>query len=591
MPLERLTNHSFTAVAFLLAATTLLLGTIAMAHAQFSPGKLSRAHQDLEGSLNCTKCHSGEAEIMNDKCLTCHREIRRLEQDDAGLHASLSDRNCSKCHPEHAGRDFDLIYWDEGSPEKFNHQRAGWKLEGKHAEAECRACHKPEFQISPIMKLARTKYPEASWLGMPKDCQSCHEDPHKGNLGTDCTSCHSPAAWTETRQAGGFPHERTRYPLTGRHAQLECEQCHDPVKAWGKTPPFARCNSCHRDAHAGQATLAGARVDCASCHGTGGFRPSTYTVLKHAESRFPLGGKHRDVRCASCHPKNPATVPDSLLGSAKVHLRPPFNECLACHEPAHGDQLASRPDKGACESCHKVDGWIPSKFTIEDHAKLKFALDGRHAKTECASCHGPLRKDLPPLPDTTVTGRAGVLLAISDSSCRSCHLDPHGDGQKKFEDCLSCHTADSFHRTKVDVATHAAYSFPLKDSHGAVPCRDCHKELGQMPLTSTLIAAHVTPPNLSFNPPRERCEDCHENPHGQQFATAQTCEKCHDLKAFRPASGFDHNRDAAFSLKGAHEKVACDRCHSTRLDEAGREQVQYRPLDGTCLSCHRGGKG
>ena len=55
--------------------------------AQFSPGKLSTAHADLEGISNCTKCHDIGNKISEQKCLDCHKEIQTLISADRGYHA------------------------------------------------------------------------------------------------------------------------------------------------------------------------------------------------------------------------------------------------------------------------------------------------------------------------------------------------------------------------------------------------------------------------------------------------------------------------------------------------------------------------
>ncbi|HSB53107.1 MAG TPA: hypothetical protein VLD58_02080, partial [Gemmatimonadales bacterium] len=68
------------------------------------------------------------------------------------------------------------------------------------------------------------------------------------------------------------------------------------------------------------------------------------------------------------------------------------------------------------------------------------------------------------------------------------------------------------------------------------------------------------------------------------------CERCHGVDGFRPASGFDHDRDTPFALKGAHSRVECTACHSTRRTVAGRAIVVYAPLSGKCESCHTGEK-
>jgi Zn finger protein HypA/HybF involved in hydrogenase expression len=82
------------------------------------------------------------------------------------------------------------------------------------------------------------------------------------------------------------------------------------------------------------------------------------------------------------------------------------------------------------------------------------------------------------------------------------------------------------------------------------------------------------------------CSGCHTGPHGTQFAARTDkgrCDACHSADAWRPANRFDHERDAAFSLKGAHAKVACARCHAAARPAAGRK---WRPVSAKCESCH-----
>ena len=95
------------------AALALLLGLVVVGPAQISPGPLARPHTQLEGSLNCTKCHGTNKSAMNSACLSCHKEIDALIQRGRGLHARDAKGSCAKCHPDHAGLDFDLIKWNE----------------------------------------------------------------------------------------------------------------------------------------------------------------------------------------------------------------------------------------------------------------------------------------------------------------------------------------------------------------------------------------------------------------------------------------------------------------------------------------------
>ena len=101
---------------------------------------------------------------------------------------------------------------------------------------------------------------------------------------------------------------------------------------------------------------------------------------------------------------------------------------------------------------------------------------------------------------------------------------------------------------------------------------------------SSLVLVRWTSSRLLFTTPKGGCEACHTTPHGTQFA-GRTCDVCHGTDVFRPATRFDHNRDATFSLKGAHENVPCNRCHATGV-RGGKTVVNYRPVSGKCEPCH-----
>jgi hypothetical protein len=638
--------------------------------AQISPGPLARTHQQLEGALQCGKCHSGGNKAqMTSLCLSCHKEIAWLVERDRGLHAGVRAQRCAACHPDHAGRDFAMISWPGGAPQRFDHTSARWPLEGSHRKAQCVDCHKAALRVSAAAKLSERRGPDWGWVGLERNCVTCHEDSHRGALGGACLKCHDVEHWKpapqfdhaktdyplsgahatvkcaachldaklhlasdrrgnpiplyrplahgecapchedphrgrlgaacsdchvtsafKTISRARFDHDRTRYPLRGRHREVACEKCHD--FAGGKVAqsrPFASCTDCHGDAHAGTATLAARAVDCAACHAVDGWVPATYTVAQHRLTKYALEGRHQQVKCAACHLKHPATVPSAKLGSAGVWMRPVAGQCRDCHGDDHGAQLASRPDRGACSACHRVDGWTPSTFTVAAHATLRLGLEGRHAVVACARCHGPDRKGLPPLPGTQVLGRAGVAFKLKEIECAACHVDPH---DARYPRCVDCHGLQQFRPSLVDIATHRRYKFPLEAAHGAVPCVACHRELEHPATTSSLTLVRWSLPPLLFAAPKGGCEGCHANPHGGQFVKRVdrgACESCHGAATFRPATRFDHDRDAAFSLKGAHANVPCSRCHPSTRGADGKLRVTYRPVSAKCEACHGDG--
>lgn len=135
---------------------------------------------------------------------------------------------------------------------------------------------------------------------------------------------------------------------------------------------------------------------------------------------------------------------------------------------------------------------------------------------------------------------------------------------------------------------HDRFTFQLKGAHRAVACVSCHEELRAKPASSTLIqSARGTTRFPAPTAAQRNCVTCHDNPHGDQFATRKkrTCESCHDVEAFAPAALFDHEQDASFPLSGAHAKVACASCH-TMKNVAGKAMTVYRPVSGRCEDCH-----
>jgi hypothetical protein len=62
---------------------------------------------------------------MDSNCLACHTEIDAMRKAKRGYHARVTDRTCASCHPDHAGREFDLVSWGEGGRAAFEHRRAG----------------------------------------------------------------------------------------------------------------------------------------------------------------------------------------------------------------------------------------------------------------------------------------------------------------------------------------------------------------------------------------------------------------------------------------------------------------------------------
>jgi hypothetical protein len=515
----------------------------AAAFAQISPGPLSRVHAKLEGSTHCLDCHDPEKGVAPDKCLACHKPLQERVAAGKGLHARPEYRDCKTCHVEHQGVEYELVWWGKAGRQAFDHALTGQPLSGKHATLRCEQCHKGR-----------------SYLGDAAECASCHKDEHRGQFpGRACSSCHSERAW---KPAPGFDHAKTEWPLTGRHSAVTCDKCHttrrpDPANATlsfldFRAIPGKDCVRCHEDTHRGRLGTA-----CSTCHSTSGWRTSVVTTgFDHSRTAYPLTGRHAGLSCGKCHvPGRP--------------MRLKHDRCTDCHADAHAGQLARRADGGRCESCHDVNGFRPARFGPDDHAKTAYPLLGAHLAVACDQCHRPGVAGAPRIP--------AVPLRFASTRCAACHKDPHQGQLARFVakgGCELCHRVDSWREIEFD---HGQTRYPLSGSHARVACRRCHGRRD---------AAPATPPLRFAGVPRS-CEGCHRDPHQGQFARAgggTDCERCHTTDNLK-ASKFDHGRDAAWPLDGAHARVACSACHRPETRN-GATFIRYKPLPTTCIGCH-----
>ena len=507
--------------------------------AQISPGPLSKAHAELEGMSNCTQCHTLGSKVSNDKCLSCHKEIKSRLSANKGLHASPSykSKDCFTCHSEHHGRNFEMIRFDKKT---FDHNLTGYTLSGKHKVTDCRECHKKEN----VSESGLAKRP-VTYLGLNQNCASCHEDSHQQTLGNKCQDCHNTDAFVP---ATLFRHEKTDFPLVGKHTEVSCVECH-PKDTKNNQPfqkfadvSFVNCNSCHDDPHQRRVMN-----DCKQCHTESSFR-NTHQMdhFSHQKTGFQLKGRHAKTDCFSCH------VPDkqaSSIFSDKNGVAQ--NDCIACHEDPHISKFGTQ-----CVDCHNESSFKDiSNLSSFNHSLTGFQLLGKHQFVDCRECHVADLTD--PLPHQT---------------CVSCHDDYHnGEFTKNgiTPDCAQCHNEDGFETSLYSIEDHKKTKFPLDGAHLATPCFACHLE-GEA---------------WRFRIESARCTDCHENIHGEtipeKYFPDNNCTTCHQTSSWQE-SLFDHDV-TKFKLLGKHQQVRCDECHLKKLASNERKFVD---LSQNCHECH-----
>ena len=421
-----------------------------------------------------------------------------------------------------------------------------------HAEEpdakHCTACH--DFLNSPPSQ----------------KCLKCHEeiqtvmDNHLGYHGTlngECRICHSEhkglTANILSLDSKAFNHENARFPLLGKHQDLDCEKCHGMPDKNTKSVrikyiglEFETCIQCHQNPHPNIKD----NNDCLSCHTMRGWSKEQLVFDHNQNSQYKLEGKHIEVSCKKCHL---TSTDDNEVVSVK--LKDIGSECGDCHDDIHKGQFEKK-----CQSCHFEDGWKDPWLAEFHGAESSYPLKGAHDRVKCVDCHKLPGKD---------AKFAYAKFTELSHECSSCHDDPH-EGQFKKQ-CQSCHLEDSWKGPWLAEFHGADSAYPLKGAHDKVKCVDCHK----LPDKDAKLA-HAKFAGLS-----SKCSSCHNDPHRGQITLS--CEICHQEQGWKEKNLiFVHNQHSLYKLDNLHTLVSCSSCHLPDVDKV----VQYKPLPQECGPCH-----
>jgi hypothetical protein len=398
---------------------------------RWSPAAISKSwtHPDafpLVGAhrtATCKACHANlDFKTAPKDCADCHQDAHRGELGT----------DCARCHRP-------TNFLDRGK-QLDDHRATRFPLVGAHATQDCESCHRMQPQGA------------LTWVGLDVACVSCHladyqattdPDHEAGQFPTDCLACHRPTAWSRA----SVDHDRTGFPLTGRHRALACSDCH--ANGFSGTP--SECFACHADDYNGTTdpnhAQAGFPTNCEQCHDTTSFGNATFTH----PATFPLTGAHVPLPCASCHAGGYAGTP---------------TDCFACHA---GDYNATTdPDHEAagfsttCTNCHTTATFANANFT---HTAT-FPLAGAHATTNCNACHAG--------------GYAGT-----PTDCFACHAadyngttDPNHAAAGFPTTCTTCHSGTTTW-SGAQMPNHDAAYFPIYSGRHLGRwdrCSDCHTQ-------------------------------------------------------------------------------------------------------------------
>jgi len=393
-------------------------------------------------------------------------------------------------------------------------------------EKQCSYCHEPITSDlagkclichQEVSQQTQTKIGLHSQIANLNQCISCHPE-HRGREFDP-----SKASFQQ------FDHTVTSFSLNYHQVNydstpLECTACHKDTNY--SIVENQTCLDCHgnHEANFAQTHFQDFGPDCIACH-DGQDRMINYD---HNTTRFPLEGKHGQVKCAECH----------TSGDFKNTPQ----DCQQCHtEPSMHQGLFDQN----CVNCHSAQGWVPALLDNQpfDHlgtAGFSLALHGidyAQQAINCKTCH------------------PNSLQSFDIQTCIDCHaqhdLPFMTDHQQQFgSSCMVCHDGVD----RLSNFDHANF-FPLEGKHVNAQCTDCHA--GQV-----------------FRGTPTECWQCHAEPDIHAGVFGLKCYYCHSDAAWEPANLQQHVFPINHGLEDASLQLQCDACH-------GANYIEY-----TCYSCH-----
>ena len=307
----------------------------------------------------------------------------------------------------------------------------------------------------------------SSHADIEQQCELCHQ-PFKNSQGTSCLQCHQDIAG-QIQQKNGlhglwddgdscrschsdhkgrnfdmvqdalqtFDHSITKFPLSGNHLLLGCQDCH----AQNDFQISSVCADCHAEPiqHNGLFPQ-----DCSECHTTLNWKPAMWQGMgfDHEQFNFRLVLHQRDYQglaltCNSCHQPNTLEIIPSV--------------CKDCHQKQEPEFIQTHTEEFGlnCIDCH--DGL--DRMKNFDHRTV-FVLDGAHTNVSCQSCHVDFHfKNTP-------------------TECSSCHAEPEIHAGSFSLNCAACHTTQAWLPASLRVHT-----FPLNHGEdGEIDCITCHTQ-------------------------------------------------------------------------------------------------------------------
>lgn len=256
----------------------------------YEPVKFDHQIHANMGGMNggCVNCHHYSPKGKFQPCRDCHTQPQNLGQP--GLKGAFH-RQCMGCHQE----------WSHTTDCAYCHAPLDSSPEAASLSGTAISDIAQHSIVKPAKRVYHTPYTKGEMV-------TFYHNEHVDLFGLECTDCHQ-------KESCAYCHDRT--------ATVASKKSEEEI--------HAICNDCHQG------------DNCDKCHGDKEKPP-----FQHDPAHWRLGGYHRQLECAACHPS--------------------------------GKRMSQM--NADCNHCH--DAWDSDNFV---HSVTGLKLDENHVDLDCDDCH------------------------------------------------------------------------------------------------------------------------------------------------------------------------------------------------------------
>ena len=436
----------------------------------------------------CGKCHQEGGPVARLYNVSEHNILENYSQSihGKGLFSSglIVTATCNDCHGNH------LI---------LPHTNRNSSISVNNIAKTCMKCHARIEDVH--VKIINNELWEKKPGAIPA-CTDCHP-PHKVNIQNivqnisdrSCLRCHEMNDIHKVVDGKRVSLKVNVSDLaTSMHKNIRCVKCHSDVSPNMHRPCATAkkidCSNCHAEVSElyfesghGQAYF---KKDenapyCTDCHGT-------HLVKSHEDETSLIFRSKIPKLCGECHNEN---------GNANKSTELKERNALADYSTSvHGISLEKKGllSVAVCTDCHTTHFMLKE---IDERS----SVHPKNVPSTCAKCHK----------------------GIYDLYIKSDHYYKHGEKEKEYPTCVTCHSAHVISEIDQD-------KFMTEIT---TQCGKCHEELAE----TYLETYHGKAYQLGYLE-AARCSDCHgahnilniNNPNSSvgMKNIVETCKKCHE---------------------------------------------------------------